>query len=503
LNLFYLLDRCCEQQKFLSDLRNNKTYSYCDLRQASAHLHSLLKAKSICPGDRIVYFAINSGFFFPLLFACSLSRTVLAPLNPKMHGDELANILKHLNPKVIFYDEEYEDLKGMFKNIDSIPIDGKDMLCLNRVDRVDFSVDLSDEKDCDNQIVLLIHTSGTTSNHKAVGLTHKNLYSMARNFSSFYDFKEGQRFLSMLPLYHMDAIMVTGLACINAKAHVFIGDLYGYVLAKNIWNIVEKNKVQVLGVTPSIMASLNELYPAGPTSNVSSVECVFAGTDYLREDLWNAFEKKFRMPCYQSYGLTETTCAASMTPKGEGKRYDSVGMPVGCEVRIDTTIIPAEGVPVGSGEVLIKGDIVMKEYWGNPKATRDVLSEGWLRTGDLGLIDSDGQLVIVGRLKNIIKCKGQLIFPENIDAVIGRHPDVVETYTVGILDEMLGEKVVTACVVKESMEKRDNQLYDFARKNLSPKDMPDRFVFLRCLPRNDMGKVDLRKLREYVKIQID
>ncbi len=499
MNQFPFLRHPSGHRTFLSDLKNARSYSYGDLHHASASLASFLRNRSVASGDKIVYFTVNSGFFFPLFFACAATKAALVPLNPHMHVDELNNILKQLAPKIIFYDEIQADLKGILSGFEVVPVDGKNMLCLASGRGDGFSKDFFDKEDIDGRVALIIYTSGTTTNSKGVGLTYKNLYAMALQLSSFYDYKEGQRFLSMLPFYQINAPMITGLACILAEAHIFIDDVYGFILARNLWNIVEHNRIQVLSVTPSIMASLLALYPEGAGKDITSVQYALVGTAQLKPNIWRDFEDRFHVPCYQGYGLTETTTWVTMTPRDARKRYDTAGIPVGCELRVDPAMLSlSDAMPPGCGEVLVKGDIVMKGYWGNAEATRAVFMDGWLRTGDVGLIDQDGQLVIVGRIKNIIKRKGQLIVPEDIDVVIGRCSFVAESCTFGVPDEILGEKVVSACILKEGADNPEQHVLDFSREKLSQHNFPDEFIFCGCFPKNDVGKVNLRKLKEYV-----
>ena len=502
MNLSSLLDHLDGRQMFLTDLRSHKSYSYEDLRKASLSLARLLEKRMIAPGDKIVYLTVNSAFFFPLIFACASRRAALIPLNPKMHTDELQHIVKQLSPGVIFFDEEWLPLAESFENSEKIQVNSQDMLCLAGAEDGSYDSGPLAGEEGDGKAVLIIYTSGTTANSKGIALSHKNLTVMAKAFSSFYGFQQGQKFLSMLPFYHINAPMVTGLACISAGAHVFLTEVFGFSVARSIWDIVEQHKIQVLSITPSIMASLSDMYPAGASKDISSIEYALVGTAHLKESLWKTFEARFHIPCFQGYGLTETTTWAVMTPRDERKRYDSAGIPVDCEVRIDPAgLISAEGLPVGSGEVLIRGDIIMKGYWGNPEATKAVLVDGWLKTGDIGFLDRDGQLVIVGRIKNIIKRKGQLVIPEDIDIAVGRYGHIAESCTFGIPDDMLGERVVTACVLKERTPEIEAELYDFVRGSVSPQNMPDQFVFFRCLPKNSLGKVDLKKLKEYISGQ--
>jgi acyl-CoA synthetase (AMP-forming)/AMP-acid ligase II len=151
--------------------------------------------------------------------------------------------------------------------------------------------------------VLIIYTSGTTGHAKGVVLTQRNLVSMANTFVSFYKLRPRQRFLSMLPFYHINAPMITGLVCIAAQAHVFLTDPYGLTNARTIFDMVEEHRIQVLSLTPSIMASLIQLNPDGTRRDTSSLEFCFCGTAPLGETLWRRFEQLFHVQVYQGYGL--------------------------------------------------------------------------------------------------------------------------------------------------------------------------------------------------------
>jgi len=336
------------------------------------------------------------------------------------------------------------------------------------------------------QDVLIIYTSGTTGNAKGVVLTQSNLAAMARTFVDLYALRAGQRFLSMLPLYHINAPMITGLVCVRARAHIHLTDPYGFTNARSIFDLVEANRINVLSLTPAIMASLLQLNPHGTNRDTSSLELCFCGTAALNETVWRAFEGVFNVPVYQGYGLTETTTWATFTPPDERKRYDTAGVPVGCEVRID-------GDP--TGEVLIKGNIVMSGYFNKKKLTRKSLRDGWYYSGDVGRFEQDGQLVIVGRTKNIIKRRGVLIHPEAIDAVLRQSGYVADCCSLGIADAAGDERVVTACVPAGISLER---VRAFLTENLSPYNRPDEIVAIRAIPRNPVGKPSLPKLRDWI-----
>lgn len=456
---------------FLTDLRTGESWTYDELLCGARHIAALLLEHGVAPGDRVAFLTKNDPVFFPLLFACAMTGSILVPINRDNLRIEINTILDDAKPILVLYDERRPLM------------DDAAMPVAWRRNQPPATPALPETAADD---VLIIYTSGTTGDAKGVTLGHRNLVTMARTFVDFYRLREGQRFLSMLPFYHINAPMITGLVCIAARAHVHLTEPYGFANARAIFDMVEANRINVLSLTPSIMASLVQLNPQGTPRDVSSLELCFCGTAPLGETLWRDFEALAKAPVYQGYGLTETTTWATMTPPDARKRYDTAGIPVGCEVRVDGEV---------TGEVMIKGDIVMSGYYNKKKLTRKHLRDGWYYTGDVGQIEADGNLVIVGRTKNIIKRRGILIHPEAIDNCLRQCSLVVDSCTVGVPDGQVGERVVSACVLKDGSVA---EVRAFLTARLSPYMRPDEIVAVHAIPRNPVGKALAGKVRDLV-----
>lgn len=461
--------RDCGDGPFLTDLRSGKNFSYGELLSRSERAGAWLASRGVGVGDRVGYVTKNDPAFFELLFGCACRGAALVPINQDGTLAEITGVLEDCEPKVVLSDLPNEQGWTL---LDPDLFEG---LSAGAV-----------EECAPEQDAILVYTSGTTGRSKGVILSHKSLIAMAGTLASVYDYQPGQRFLSMLPNYHINAPVVTGLACITGRSHVFVIDPYGFTNARFIFRFVEENKLAVLSLTPSIMASLLKFNPGGSDSDLSSVRHGLVGTAHLPEDLWIQFEEKFGFPCYQGYGLTETTTWATMTPPDERKRRDSAGVAIGCEVRIDEE---------GGDEILIRGDIVMNGYNRRKALTKKQFKGDWFRTGDIGRVDEDGNLFITGRIKNIIKRRGILISPEEIDGVLRSFPETTDACTVGVPDDLFGERVVSACVIEdEGIE----ALAAYTRKTLSAYKHPDEFLVVREIPKTGMGKQDLKELRKLV-----
>ncbi len=456
---------------FLTDLRTEGSLSYNDLKAQSEAASSWLAQQGVEPGDRVVYITKNNPLFFPLLFGCAHRGVALVPVNADNDRRETDDVLADCEPKLVLCDAEGAE--------------GWLHLDATLQAQVFAGEQAAEPESCPpEQDGLIIYTSGTTGRSKGVVLSHKNLTTMAGTLASVYSYAPGERFLSLLPYYHINAPVVTGLACIAGGCHVLVTDLYGFTNARLIFPFVEKHGLNVLSLTPSIMASLLKLNPDGTDADLSSLRLGLVGTAHLPEPLWRRFEEVFGIPCYQGYGLTETTTWATMTPPDERKRYDSAGIAIGSEIRVDEN---------AGSEVLIRGDIVMNRYHNRKGLTKKQFREEWLRTGDIGRIDEDGQLFITGRIKNIIKRRGVLISPEEIDNVLRQFPGTRDACTVGVPDELSGERIISACVVDESQLEA---LQAHARAALSAYKHPDEFLVVGEVPKTDMGKPDLAQLRK-------
>ena len=461
---------------FMTDLSSMETYSYKDLQMHAFVMGRFLMDHGIGSGDRVAYLTSNNYFFYPLFIGCISLGACLVPLNKEDNEKELRSHIEDANVKLVFHDE------GSSAHDDNWHLASMELFTCS-------CPDTQPAHTGPNTEALIIYTSGTTGNSKGVVLTQGNLAAMGKTLVSFYDYRPGQKFLCMLPFFHMCAPMLSGVACILGQSHVYLTSPYGFNNARQIFQYVSDHKINVLVLTPSIMASQLKLFPEGVTNTESLTFCL-VGTAHLPEQLWNDFEKAFKTPCYQGYGLTETTAMAVMTPPDSRKRYDTAGIPVNCEVRIDGDT---------QGEVLIKGAIVMKGYNNRKELTDNQMKHGWFKTGDIGRFDEDGQLKIVGRIKNIVKRRGVLIYPEEIDECLREVPGLIESCTIGIPDNMAGEKLIAACVIKEGNASR---LRTYILKSLSTYKCPDEVIIVKEIPKNKIGKVDKMALTTFLSEQV-
>jgi len=483
----------------LTLLATDETVSHQQIFQTALHAAAELDARGIRAGDRVGLLTENHWAFHPLLIACASRGAVLLPLNPVMHEDELTYILQHAAPSLVLMDDRLAPRPIKLAPTASLAA------FLAEASRRPLPPPVDSDPD---QVALMIYTSGTTGNGKGVMLTQRNLLTNAHSLASLYDLGAQDRLLCVLPLFHMNAVQMTGLIPLIGGSHVFLADLFGFRNAKFYWKRVEELGITALSLTPSIMAMLLELFPEGHKL-ARAPRFAFCGAAPLTPELWRQFEERFQLPVYQGYGLSETVAWAVCTPPSAPRRYDSVGVPVDCEILIDAqkvkgfedaiyevTQVAEEGPPVG--EVLLRGPIVMPGYYKDPQPAATFTPDGHLRTGDVGYVDEAGFLHITGRLKDVIVRNGINILSRELDDLFVTHPRVQDSKTFGVKDRAVGEKVVTACVLSPGEPLAAPALRDWLAGRLSPYKRPDQIHLLAQLPRTSTGKVATNPLRKLV-----
>lgn len=473
---------------FLSSPSTQTEITYRALLEHTEVLRGVVQSHTAA-GDRVCVLAENHWIFFPLIAACVAEGRIVVPLNPRMHPDELKFVGRDSEPTLVIHEDSVE--------VPAKTLSGRLMTITEALGATVTPTEPQGDQVIDENTpaegppCLFVYTSGTTGSGKAVMLSSSNLVSMARTFVDHYEVTEDDRFLGVLPLYHMNGIMVTGLLPLVAGGQTVISDVFSFLNAKYYWDIVAREGITIPSLVPSIMAMLVRIFPKGPGVDLESVRLAFCGTAPLPEPLWRSFEERFGVPVYQGYGLTETTTWVTATPYVENHAYDTVGVPFGAAIHIDPR--SATG-PNAAGEILVRGGSVMSGYFNRNKLTRESFRDGFLKTGDLGYVDEAGELHVTGRKKEIIIRNGVNINPQDVDQVVAQHPAIVECKTIGLEHDVMGESVVTVCVRGDDATD-GSAVRDWVKEHMSDSYVPDQVHFLRSLPKGPTGKVMIRDVR--------
>ncbi len=343
----------------------------------------------------------------------------------------------------------------------------------------------------DDDLALVIYTSGSTGRPKGVMLTHSNAVAMSRTMAETMQMTAEDHCLRVLPLFHVNALMVSMLAPLQVGAQLTIVDGFS---APKFFDVVEQHRPTYFSAVPTIYALL--LTKAeGRQPDLSSFRFAVCGAAPATRELLAASEEFFGVPILEGYGLTEATCASAVNPIDGPRKPGTVGPALpGQRIRIvDENLqdVPTEQ----TGEVLITGPVVMAGYLNNPEATANTIVDGWVRTGDVGKLDDDGYLSIVDRLKDMIIRGGENLYPKEIENAIGSLPGVLEVAVVGRPDAVMGEVPVAFVVPYPDADLTSDTVIDHCRAHLTRAKVPVHVEITPELPKNPVGKIDKPGLR--------
>lgn len=340
-------------------------------------------------------------------------------------------------------------------------------------------------------LALLIYTSGTTGLPKGVMLDHANIESMTEMGQAGLKVTAADHCLLILPLFHVNGIVVSVLVPLSSGARVTIRRRFDI---ETFFADVERLRPTYFSAVPTIYTMLGAL-PVEVRPDVSSLRYGVCGAAPASAELLAAFEARFGFPLVEAYGLSEGTCGSTLNPVDGLRKAGSVGLPLpGQQIAIADD--QGRHMPPGeTGEVLVKGPNVMRGYLNQPEATARTVVNGWLHTGDIGRIDADGYLSIVGRLKEMIIRGGENIYPKEIEDVLAEHAGVLEAAVVGAPDERLGEIVIAYVSRRPGAALTVEALAEHCTARLARHKLPAAIYLIDALPKNAVGKVAKPALR--------
>jgi acyl-CoA synthetase (AMP-forming)/AMP-acid ligase II len=337
----------------------------------------------------------------------------------------------------------------------------------------------------------VLYTSGTTGKPKGAMLTHGNILANAAMGAELLPLVAGERVGMILPLFHVNAQVVTCVIPMMIGCQIVMWERFS---ASTFWQTVAELEPVAVSAVPTILAAVLHTAdaPAGPTS----LRYVSCGAAPLSRELLEAFERRFDIRILEGYGLTEGTCISSVNPCYGVRKPGSIGLPVrGQQMKI----VAPDGSAVEDGErgeIVVKGPNVMAGYLHNPEATAVAIRDGWLHTGDVGYVDSDGYFFIVDRSKDMIIRGGENIYPREIEEVLYAHGGVLECAVIGIPDKVRGEEVLAVVAPRPGAELDGDELRAFAAERLAAFKVPRRVEVREALPKNATGKILKQPLRE-------
>ncbi len=349
-----------------------------------------------------------------------------------------------------------------------------------------------------DDLAVLQYTGGTTGVSKGAMLTHRNLLSNALQALAWNDLPPDYKHVSLCvaPFFHVYGLTVgMNLTMLDGAMMVLLPRF----TVKDTLHAIEKYRPDLFPGVPTMYLALAR-EAERKHHDLSSVKVCISGSAPLPAEVQRRFEAISGAKVVEGYGLTEASPVTHCNPVFGERRIGTIGLPLpGTEAAIvnwDTM----EFLPPGQqGEICVRGPQVMAGYWQRPDETAEVLRDGWLRTGDIGVCSEDGYFSVVDRAKDIIIAGGLKIFPRDVDEVLYQHPKVLEAAAVGVPDEYRGETVRAYVVVKPGERLTEAELDAFMKERLAPYKVPKQYEFRDDLPKTLVGKVLRRALRdEYI-----
>ncbi len=487
----------------------DKTYLIFQDRETSyARFQSLTRKMAACfrglgarKNSRIAVLVPNSDHFLYFYFGAMQAGCAAATLNTLLKAEELEFIINDCQAEILCTTPHYrkllepvwENLKNIKHVIFTEPGELPHTLEIDEI--LNRSEEFSDPDLKGTDDAAMIYTSGTTGHPKGVVLTHANILYNSYVAPRFIDLQSSDVSLCIMPLFHVNAQVASMMATMQAGATVVLEEMFK---PRTFIKTLKKHRCTTFSGVPTIFNYLNEMKEA-EGENLSFLKACICGAAPMPVEVFQTFEKKFGAKIIEGYGLSEGTCVSSLNPLNGIRKIGSIGVPIdGQEMAIWDD--DGRSLPDGqTGEIVIKGPNVMKEYYNNTEATAKSLQNGWLRTGDLGYRDQDGYYFIVGRKKEMIIRGGENIYPREIEEVLFEHPDVQDCAVVGLPDKKYGEEVAAFIILKGGSSADEKEIRSYLRNKIADFKRPRLIEIVTDLPRTATGKIQKNKIiEEYV-----
>lgn len=472
--------------------------SYGELDERIRKIASFFKNQGICRGDRVGFLGLNHPAFLETLFAANMIGAIFVPLNFRLTADELVYIVNDAGIHTLIADEQLQPVAESARN----------KFCCKQFITVETDVpgwkNLKTEMGpaqplqnlvsmAEDDVCLIMYTSGTTGLPKGAMLTHGNIFWSNFNGQAGFNGSRYDITLSVAPLFHIGGLNVVTLQSFSLGGKLVLMQRFD---AEKVLDIIERKKISHMFGAPAMFQFMMQ-HPKFATTSFDSVKSFVCGAAPPTESLLTTYEER-GVPFSQGYGLTETSPSGTfLTAEWSIKKLGSAGKAF---LQSYIRIVDNENEPLPAnnrGEICIMGPNVMKGYWNRPEATAEAIDkEGWFHTGDVGYLDDDGFLFICDRLKDMVISGGENVYPAEVESVLFKHDAIAEVAVIGLPDEKWGEAVTAVAALHKGQTLSLEELRDFAEPMLAKYKLPLNLHIVDVLPRNPAGKVLKFKLKE-------
>ena len=476
------------QKIAFKEFETGRTINFLDLNRMGNRLaHQLTKQYQVKKGDRIALLSENCLEHIILLVAAQKTGCILVPMNYRLASEELDYLLNNSTPQVAIVESIFQD------KIDAA----------TAYQRIPFTLSLEEVKtSCDTTIheledahfeqvplqpddpLFILYTSGTTGFPKGSLYTHQMLFWNSLNTSLSLRITSASRTVTCMPPFHTGGWNILLSPIFHYGGYTCI--MKNFEATSVLQAISQEQATIFMGVPTMLKMMADTAYFRG--ADVSSMHYFVAGGEPMPIPLIEKWHKK-GVPIRQGFGMTEAgPNLTSLHQQDAIRKKGSIGRP---NFYVQTKIVDAQNNPCPpdqAGELLLKGPMVTPGYWGNPTATEQAFIDGWFRTGDRVVLDQEGYLFVVDRIKNMYISGGENVYPAEVERVLLSYSAISEVVIIGVPDEKWGEVGKAFIVKKEAVTKEE--ILDFCRSKLAKYKIPNYIVFLEELPKNDTGKIN-------------
>ncbi|HIO80813.1 TPA: long-chain fatty acid--CoA ligase [Candidatus Poribacteria bacterium] len=457
-----------------------------------------LKSTGVILGDKVALYCINSPWFVVAYYGILKVGATVVPINLLLNVNEIEYILSNSESKTLIYFDAFEQnvisMKDRLPHLKNLVVIGQ-TTDLGARPITDIIADENSafaiaEVDQEEHVASIIYTSGTTGKPKGAMLTHRNLLHNVNSILQSIDLRDNDIFLTVLPMFHSFGSTVGMNTPIAGGATIIAVPQF---MPDEVEKVIHETQATIFMGVPSMYTIFANI-PGNRKPDFSSLRICFSGGAALPAEVMKRFETKYNVPICEGDGPTECSPATSINPIYGERKPGSIGKAI---PEVQMKIVDQDGNEMSTdeiGEIVVRGENVMKGYFKMPKETAESFFEEWYRTGDMGYVDDEDYFYIIDRKKDMIIVNGMNVYPRMIEEVIYQHVAVLEVAVVPEPDDLHGEvpRAVIALKPQESASK--NNILDLCRRNLGRHQIPRIVESVDQLPKSPTGKILKREL---------